>query len=160
LGISVPVSSRHYKELKIISNRLDVGIKRTLEYLIMYYWKAEVSRPDTVEIKQVKSQEKAENNPKKDGNQPILVNLEPVPRYEITLEIPSNLASRINPYLIEHKDTVSAYTSWQISSESILKHQTPEFRPNIREDGLNCNTCGVPRRTNAKYCYNCGNQVL
>lgn len=159
MGISVPVSSKHYKELKIISDRLDVGIKRTLEYLITYYWKVEISHPNTVEIKPVKSQEKAENNPKKDGSQPILVNLEPGFRYEIPPEIPSNLASRINSYLIEPKDTVSTYTPWQISSDSILKHQTPESSLNRAEDIQNCNACGVPRRTDARYCYNCGNQV-
>ena len=153
------MSSKHYKELKIISDRLDVGIKRTLEYLITYYMKAEISRPNTVEIKPVKSQEKTENDPKKDGSQPILVNLEPVSRYEIPLEIPSNLASRINSSLIEPKDTVSTYTPWQISSESTLKHQTPESSLNRVEDIQNCSACGVPRRKSAKYCYNCGNQV-
>lgn len=160
MGISVPVSGKHYKDLKIISDRLDVGIKRTLEYLITYYLKAEISLPNTVEIKPLKSQDKTGNNPKEDDDgQLILANLEPVSRYEIPLEIPSNLASRINSSLIEPKDTVSTYTPWQISSESTLKHQTPESSLNRVEDIQNCSACGVPRRKSAKYCYNCGNQV-
>lgn len=159
MGISVPVSSKHYKDLKIISDRLDVGIKRTLEYLITYYLKAEISHPNTVEIKPVKSQERTENNPKEDDSQPILVNLEPVFRYEIPSEIPSNLASRINPYFIEPKDTVSTYIPGFGRNLPILGHQTPESSLNRVEDIQNCNACGVPRRKSARYCYNCGNQV-
>jgi len=159
LGISVPVSGKHYKELKIISDRLDVGIKRALEYLITYYWRAEITNQSIVEIKPVKSQDKTENNPNEDNGQSILVNLEPVFRYEIPPEIPSSLASRINPDLTEPKEPFSTYTPWQVSSEPALKHQTPESSLDSAEGIQNCNACGVPRRTNARYCYNCGNQV-
>ena len=154
------MSTKHYKELKIISDRLDVGIKRTLEYLITYYLKAEISHPGIAEIQPLQTLRKAWNIPKEQDGQPNLVSLKPVSGYEIPPEIPSSLAARINPNLTETKDTTSTGTpSWQIPSDSILKNQL-EFSHNKVKDAQNCNECGAPKRQSAKYCYNCGNQVV
>ncbi|TLX82510.1 MAG: hypothetical protein E6K98_05775 [Thaumarchaeota archaeon] len=160
MGISIPVSAKHYKELKMISDRLGVGVKLTMEYLIGYYCKAEISRTST-DIKPTEYLKIEEDRFKvKNREEPVLVASEPSSRYEISSEIPSYLAARINPYPIEPKDgaditTLPSWISSDMASENlILKSSLPKLK-----DHQNCDICGTPKRNTAKYCYNCGNHL-
>jgi len=53
MGISIPISAEHYDKLKTISDKLDLGLKKTIEYLVSYYLQREIER-SVVESKEVK----------------------------------------------------------------------------------------------------------
>ncbi len=160
MATSIPVGTKHYKELKMISGRLGVGVKRTIEYLIAYYCKAEISRV-TTDVKPAEYLEIGEDRLKvKDEEEPVLVSSEHSSRYEISSEIPSYLAARINPYPTEPKDRIDTTTPPSLitldmaSDDQILKSSLTGLK-----DYQNCGVCGAPGRNTAKYCYNCGNQL-
>jgi len=145
----------------MISDRLGVGVKRTMEYLIAHYCKTEISRATIPDVKPAEYIEIEEGRFKmKDGDGPVLVSSESSSRYEISSEIPSYLAVRINPYPTEPKDSAdtttspSLITSDMASEDLILKSSRSRLK-----DHQNCDGCGAPRRNTAKYCYNCGTQL-
>ncbi|OLC33244.1 MAG: hypothetical protein AUH84_07310 [Thaumarchaeota archaeon 13_1_40CM_4_38_7] len=64
MGISIPISAEHYDKLKTISDKLGLGLKKTIEYLVLHYWEREIERrvaeskevkPTPVESRRVKS---------------------------------------------------------------------------------------------------------
>ncbi len=64
MGISIPIGAEHYDKLKRISDKVGLGLKKTIEYLVLYYWQKEIersvveskeSKPSPVESKRVKS---------------------------------------------------------------------------------------------------------
>ena len=64
MGISIPIGTEHYGKLKTISDKVGLGLKKTIEYLVLYYWEREIERsvveskevkPTPVESRQVKS---------------------------------------------------------------------------------------------------------
>lgn len=97
MGISVPVDMEHYKELKIISDRLGIGLKKTLEYLIKYYWKAEISKKGIIETKPVEDSMSAE----KENQNEVLPDLKSASVHETSSKIPAFLERRIITHLPE-----------------------------------------------------------
>src|SRR3989442_5376563 len=64
MGISIPIGTEHYGKLKTISDKVGLGLKKTIEYLVLYYWEREIERsvaeskevkPTPVESRRVKS---------------------------------------------------------------------------------------------------------
>src|SRR2546425_499864 len=64
MGISIPIGAEHYDKLKRISDKLGLGLKKTIEYLVLHYWQKEIersvveskeSKPSPVESRRVKS---------------------------------------------------------------------------------------------------------
>src|SRR5712692_1664364 len=47
MGISVPIGAEHYDKLKAISEKLGLGLKKTMEYLVSYYWQKEMEQTAT-----------------------------------------------------------------------------------------------------------------
>jgi len=160
MGISIPVGTKHYKQLKIISDKLGIGVKKTVEYLIAYYLEAEISRNPT-EAKLPNYPQSAKSIPKETDMKPISANSKEFrSRYDISSEIPSYLADRIDPNPRELKDRVSTdIPPSRIASDIISKDQTLEPSLSPLKDGKNCSICGTPRRNTARYCHNCGNQL-
>ncbi len=160
MGISVPVNNRHYKELKVISDSLGLGIKKTVEFLIDYYRKESRPQQSTIHVNPMQAHENSKNLTIIGGEElhHSLANLELDPRYEILPEIPSTLASRINPYLTEDKDISTPNTVIVTPVDAILEHETTSIFNQV-EDVQKCGVCGMSRRKSAKFCYNCGNQL-
>src|SRR2546427_3073091 len=53
MGISIPIGAEHYDKLKRISDKVGLGLKKTIEYLVLYYWEREIER-SVAESKEVK----------------------------------------------------------------------------------------------------------
>jgi hypothetical protein len=158
VGVSIPVDSMHYKQLKIISDRVGFGLKRTVEYLITYYWKAEISKEPILEVKPPKDLE-PRNGLKEDERNVLASSKESVSGYQISSELPSFLAHRIIQHLPEPKDVESTTTRSPWISDSVSKDQISGLSLSESKNGQNCSVCGVPSNNTAKYCYNCWNKL-
>src|SRR5690348_3639858 len=111
-----------------------------MEYLIAYYCKAEISF-DTIGIKPAEYLEIEERRLKaKDEEGPVLVSSEPS-RYEISSEIPSHLAARINPYPTEFKDRVNTVTLPSLITEMASDYETLKSSLTGLKDHQNCGVC-------------------
>ena len=156
MGVSIPVDAKHYIQLKTISDRLDIGLKKTIEYLIGYYLKTEMAKDPLIEAKPVENL----STPKElklDESQ-VFDNSGVVSRYETLSEIPSFLAERIITNLPE----VKGNSSITDQSPSVTSDFVNDELPNISsqpKDSQNCGICGMPRKSTAKYCYNCGHKL-
>ena len=136
MGISVPIGAEQYKNLKEISERLGFGLKKSVEYLVSYYWEREMK---TVS-------EKIHSQPTKE-----------IGKEEQYKELVASAFSSIT----NTKPTHSVPPA--VVSSSVSKNQTtvsPKYtNPVSKTFSSNCSSCGAPKRTNAKFCYNCGNSV-
>ncbi|TLX93777.1 MAG: hypothetical protein E6K91_08175 [Thaumarchaeota archaeon] len=173
MGISVPISAEYYDKLKIISERLDTGLKKTVEYLVSYYWQREIKQ-GFVESRKVKPRAIESREVK-----PIRQLLEELGReYEI---LPSNVIKST----LGSKPQSRIYTDSAIGMESYSRQAkaargpapncTPsasfatqndhDVIPSIQKFSMppplemskNCSKCDSPKRSGSKYCYNCGN---
>ncbi|MBI3622561.1 zinc ribbon domain-containing protein [Candidatus Pacearchaeota archaeon] len=135
MGISVPISVEHYKTLKMISDKLGIGLKKTLEYLVTYYSEREMlSTPSLeTEINQIKEMIESKK--------------------EITLTSTAS-TTQIPPMM----ERIYGWTN----SASKAKDSTQQEKQVIskpKTNRENCSACGTPKRENSKYCYNCGNLI-
>ena len=156
MGVSIPVDAKHYIQLKTISDRLDIGLKKTMEYLVGYYWKAEMSKDPLIEFKSVENR----ITPKelnRDENK-VLDSSEIGSRYDNLSEISSVLAARIIAKLPELKDKALITAQSPHVIQDFANDQLPKPASQTK-DIQNCSICGMQRKNTAKYCYNCGHKL-
>lgn len=135
MGISVPIGTEHYKHLKVISNSLGLGLKKTVEYLVSYYLQREMNNTQSEKIHSLPPKE----IPKEQQYKEIVAST----FASITNAKPANTA----PPAV-------------VSTRSVSKNQPTTYKQTTsisKTVGTNCSSCNAPRRTNAKFCYNCGN---
>ncbi|TLX84856.1 MAG: hypothetical protein E6K98_01605 [Thaumarchaeota archaeon] len=174
MGISVPISAEYYDKLKIISDRLDTGLKKTVEYLVSYYWQREIKQ-GFVESRKVKPRVIESREVK-----PIRQLLEELGReYDI---LPSNViksSSRSKPQsaIYTDSDIGMEFDSKQAKAAAIrlgpgralgtaltTSHKGHDVIsspqkfsiPSPQDIAANCSRCGSPKRPSARYCHNCG----
>lgn len=162
MGISVPISAEQYKTLKIISDKLGLGLKKTMEYLVIYYSEREIqssSLKDDIEpIKEIIGLEKEIHLTSSKVN-PIteMTKKEDGETHYVRSKI--DLGSQMTCFACGSKSTLffdeESSTSSCLEKEQSIESLIPESKTN----GDNCFACGVPKRENASYCYNCGNLI-
>jgi len=151
MGISVPIGAEHYDKLKAISEKLGLGLKKTMEYLVSYYWQKEIDgkvaeskevMPAIEELREVK---------------PIIQPTEVKPIRQLLEELskeydlqPSNIMTSTS--LSDPQNMISPNSSAIKEDSSQIKSVT-SFLQNKAE---NCPSCGITKRLNAKFCHNCG----
>ena len=142
MGISVPIGPEHYKNLKGISDRLGFGLKKTVEYLVIYYCQKEMSKNTIIETGKEKP--------------PKEITMEE--RYrEIIAESfdhdtnKPTVAPRIPPPIISSNSTLKNRPVMSVESKVAIT--APKTTSQY------CSSCGAPKRINAKFCYNCGNLI-
>jgi hypothetical protein len=135
MGISVPISTEHYKNLKEISDKLGLGLKKTVEHLVTYYWQREMSTPaEKIESTSTTNETDKEERYKELVASAFASTVSAKPTHNVP---PSIISSMLNQ--------PTASTPTKITS------------PASRIASTNCPSCSAPKRTNAKFCYNCGN---
>ena len=163
MGISVPIGAEHYDKLKRISDQLGLGLKKTMEYLVSYYWQKEIEwdvsklkevKPNAVESREVKPirqllEEFKPNVVESRKVKPIRQLLEELGReYNLLPSKEMTSTSLANP-----KNTITS------NSRIIKEDGSSQVKPTIRsllDKPENCSRCGSPKRPSAKFCYNCG----
>jgi len=134
MGISVPIGTEHYKNLKEISERLGIGLKKTVEYLVSYYWQREMRI----------SGEKIQSQPTKE--------LDKEQRYKELVASAFSSITSTKPVSTVPPSVVSTSVSKNQSATSSL----PKTIPLSMNIGAYCSSCNAPRKSTAKFCYNCG----
>jgi len=159
MGISVPIGAEQYNKLKAISDKLGLGLKKTMEYLVSYYWQKEMEQSDT-KSKKVKpdideSREEAPPVVQSKEVEPIVQSIEVKPIRQLLEELsreydllPSN---EITLDLVPQKKATS--NSMSMKEEDPLKAKPTVWPP---QDMVQTCSCGSLKKPNAKYCYNCG----
>jgi hypothetical protein len=178
MGISVPIGTDYYKLLKEISDERRLGLKRTLEFLVMYYNEKEKSDKASPEKKTRKiSEEKHEKDPSRLAQKEKLSqtsSFQPSPPIDASVEqkrfcsdTASTLTSEIKVNKTSPIDTSESSTNSEqrfspLRSESLAvekkKFITPDnfFKQVSRSINQCCYSCGFPKKPNAKFCTNCG----
>ncbi len=150
MGISVPIGSGHYGKLKRISEKLGLGLKKSMECLISYYWQREMHQSAVTEVKPIR-QFLQELNKEYDLFASDLVPPNSTPKQSSEMAANSEFES---PSAIIHQDS-DALT---VDDKEILPSKTTI--PLLEKMAKNCLGCGSPRRSRAKYCYNCGSKFV
>jgi len=186
MGISIPIGTEHYGKLKTISDKVGLGLKKTIEYLVLYYWEREIER-SVVESKEVKPTPVESRSVKPSDAQ----SKEIKPIRELLIELgreydlfPSNITTSTS---VVHPQSVQALDSDIVKMEDLWQAKAPALQPKNNPSGVStissaashndqdvipsvqryhtpspqeiaqyCSSCGSPRRPNAKYCHNCG----
>ena len=135
MGISVPIGAEHYKHLKEISEKLGLGLKKTVEYLVTYYLQREMKNMQDERIVSLPPKE--------------------IPKEQQYKEIvASTFASITSPKLANTVPPAVVSTGSISKNQPTAHRQTPSISKTV---STNCPSCNAPRRINAKFCYNCGN---
>lgn len=138
MGISIPIGAEHYKNLKEISDKLGLGLKRTVEYLVSYYWQKEMVN-NTVTV--TKREEPLKDMTKEE-------------RYrEIVAASFAQTTSTAIPAPTIPPSNISAKSIWENQPKPI-KNKVLITESKIIDQI--CSSCGSPNRISAKYCCNCG----
>ncbi len=132
MGVSVPISTDYYKSLKEISDRLGLGLKRTVEFLVLYYLEREMTK---VSIEKEIPHPPNETKIQKTSSTKI-----------------SDTSTRImdvtsTPWL--ESKPVAVENQYTIKPEKFIKQFT-------ESPDRFCSSCGFSRKPNAKFCHNCG----
>ena len=151
MGISVPIGAEHYDKLKAISEKLGLGLKKTMEYLVSYYWQKEIdgSLSESKEVMQDIDELKVKPIIQSTEVKPIRQLLEELSK-EYDLQ-PSNIMTSTS--LSDPHSMISP------NSSTIKEEDSSQIKPIIsflRNKAENCPSCGIPKRLNAKFCHNCG----
>jgi len=160
MGISVPIGTEQYNKLKAISDKLGLGLKKTMEYLVSYYWQKEMEQSAT-KSKKVKSDidestEESTSFVQSNEAEPIVQSIEVKPIRQLLEELskeydllPSNEITLDS--LVPQKKATSNSTI--MKEEDPLKAKSTIWPP---QDMVQTCSCGSLKKPNAKYCYNCG----
>ena len=164
MGISVPIGAEQYNKLKAISDKLGLGLKKTMEYLVSYYWQKEMESSAT-KSKKAKSdidESRAESTSVVQSNEaePIVQSIEVKPIRQLLEELskeydllPSNEIT-LDSLLATQKKATS--NSPIMKEEDPLKAKSTIWPP---QDMVQTCSCGSLKKPNAKYCYNCGSML-
>ena len=119
MGVSVPIGTERYQELKSISNELGLGLKSTVEYLITHYLNTKKSQENSVQNRATTYLDSKMSNFEGVQERP---NPNIVSRYDAPSQIPPYLEARIYPNLNENKNEVKALKFIHISDEDLQNH--------------------------------------
>ena len=158
MGISVPIGAEHYDKLKAISEKLGLGLKKTMEYLVSYYWQKEIGQ--SARSKKVKpdiDESREEDTPVVQSKEvePIVQSIEVKPIRQLLEEL-----SKEYDLLPSNEITIDSLLAPQkaTSYSTIAKEEDPMKAKSTlwpKEMVQTC-SCGSLKKPNAKYCYNCG----
>ena len=161
MGISVPIGAEQYNKLKAISDKLGLGLKKTMEYLVSYYWQKEMEQSDT-KSKKVKpdideSREEAPPVVQSKEVEPIVQSIEVKPIRQLLEELSKEYD--LQPSNIMTSTSLSDTQSMISPNSSTIKEDSSQIKPiisSLQNKAENCPSCGITKRLNAKFCHNCG----
>ncbi len=176
MGISIPIGAEHYDKLKTISDKLGLGLKKTIEYLVSYYLQREIERsvveskevkPSVVETRKIQQGvvESKEVKPsvvetrkiqqgvvESKEVKPSVVETRQVKPIRELLEELSREYDILPPNLTPTTSVPKPQSVTAFNSDIIKRGITPSLQDIVPS----CSRCGSPKRANAKYCCNCG----
>ncbi len=154
MGISVPIGAEHYDKLKVISEKLGLGLKKTIEYLVSYYWQQEMNG-----VASKAKDDRPTINELRD-DKPIIQSTEIKPIKQLLEELSKEygIQSSIEVTSTSLFDPLSV----NVSNSSTIKEDPAKIKPDIsflQNKDETCLSCGSPKRPNAKFCHNCGKSL-
>ena len=120
LGVSIPIGTERYQELKSISNELGLGLKNTVEYLITHYLNTRKPQENSIQTSGIVHIDSKMNN-FEEGMQER-PNPRTISRYDAPSQIPPYLEARIYPHLNTNKSEVQTSKLVHISDEDLQNH--------------------------------------
>jgi len=169
MGISVPISTEHYRSLKEISDDLGLGLKRTVEFLVGYYKetsclpgekKSQVQLDTNSSIHEAHqgniNKKMQDQTSSKVSDSSIKSIMEMPSRKNIEYKIKTG--NLVNPVIISGPEIQSQKLLDETSKakKESLYVATKLLEQAYRSSQNCCYSCGFPKKSNAKFCFNCG----
>jgi len=180
MGVSVPISTEHYKLLKEISDDIGLGLKMTLGFLVTYYIEKEkVNKAalgkKTRELSEKNYETKATSRLTQNEKLSQTFSLQHSPptdsgkeqkKFASETVLTSTSGIRTNkaspPNLSDSRTHEGLFSTLGSKSESLATTKQNSitadkfFKQVSRSNNQCCYSCGFPKRPNAKFCTNCG----
>ena len=172
MAISVPIGTEHYIWLKEISDKLGLSLKKTMEHLVSFYYTemikdaAEEMREEVAEYSPKRAHDIEMTAPSLNYQQspttvqvqqqknlfsnPAIKNEAPKPT-KFTVP-PSKPASPNSPPWVNYASSLGENHGTTPKPET---YTVPLYSPNTQ----GCPSCGASKKSDAKFCYNCGHSL-